>query len=379
MYNDLFLIYKIKSSQTYIQNFLDVESIVVPICCKMVVGDMDLYLLYLIPSILSFGVSLYVCKRIFQDKDLKRKLYQQLTLFLFLGSMFQTSSWFLGPKFREGKGAMFGDETSLEIKCEIQEYMYQFGVALQGTTSTSICIISFHLLSTSKIPRFVWYNHPAFLSLAVSSVLTIVSASLGSAIAYCRYYPDPVPNDRSDILYTLYATFIGPLVLSVVIIFFLYIVISLILRRKSDVYGVAIKTVVWQMLSYGLIFAVAFFPPAIILTSYASGGIGGEVMYLLVIIAALSQSLCGAALALQYFYFKRAYPLDNSDDAAIEKHESDFQMSRRLTTISADLEMPSSSSRVTADFKRSSQQKSSSFTESTYAMGMNNSEFALFS
>lgn len=228
--------------------------------------------------------------------------------------------------------------------CHIQEYMYQGGIICQGLTCVASCSLTCFVLRNNKIPNLKWFFHPIFITLLVTAALLTVSIFFGTAHVYCRYYPDPVPDDRNDLLLAIYATLIFPIVLSVFICFFMWVMMRIIFRLKGNVLKSGIRQAIDRMLGYVLIYSVGWAAASITLIEFYTGGFSDRTSRTFLVLSAVSQSLAGAIFCLQDMYFLR-HRDDESLSLVGNSVEISFQ-SRENVFLDAPTDQNSSDSRI---------------------------------
>ena len=183
--------------------------------------------------------------------------------------------------------------------------MYQAGVVCQNITCASMCFLSFYVLSKSRIPLFHWYNHPIFLTIAITSTFTVFSVIFHTGDVYCKYYPDRVPDDKRAVLIAFSILYAAPIFLSIVVCFILWVIIRVAFHDKVTLWSVSIRRVVSRILAYAVIYAIGWAPTIILLISNYSGGISDSTVTGLIIFSSLANGSAGIFLCAQHIYFFR--------------------------------------------------------------------------
>lgn len=146
---------------------------------------LTLYICWLVPSTLSFVLSLYLANYILSKrKSSKKKLqkFQALVLALCLADIVKSGCWFLGEKY-----------TNPYDLCYTQEIMMQTGTLYQNYTCLLICILAYAAVSSvdSKFYKDLLKSKGNFRCIAacvlfIPTVCVISSACLQSPKLWCN-------------------------------------------------------------------------------------------------------------------------------------------------------------------------------------------------
>ena len=71
-----------------------------PHCLPMAVNNTELYIISLVPAVISFGFCVFLAYYLTRSRSYRKQIFQQLTLLLLSGAIVQNGSLFLGPRAR---------------------------------------------------------------------------------------------------------------------------------------------------------------------------------------------------------------------------------------------------------------------------------------
>ena len=162
-----------------------------------------------------------------------------------------------------------------------------------------------------KIPQY--RVHPGVVCLVCTICLTGLSVLSSSSDIYCIYYPDKPPRSHLSSLCGLYLFFVAPLYGTVFVAIAAYIGAAKKIRSYYSS-GVTANTiphdlkeltaVTYQMLAYGMVFAVGFLLSLSTIVVYLLPGQHNAITHALAPASAATLSLTGTGVAVQYLYFQ---------------------------------------------------------------------------
>lgn len=102
----------------------------------------SLFLMSLIPSVLSIACSSLVLINIVASRELRGRVFQQVVALLAITDIFKCASWVLGNKYE--------NPTDL---CYVQEYIFQVGSLAQAIMTTVICGVAHITVHRGRAPK----------------------------------------------------------------------------------------------------------------------------------------------------------------------------------------------------------------------------------
>ena len=168
-----------------------------------------LFIFYGIPAFISFFCSLFMLTFLYYNRksSFTKQIFHSLAFFLSIGDLIQQGSWFIAiPN---------GDVDT--PKCYAQKYIFQFGLLYKSFVSFMICATASYAFMYLKVPPSIWVGNGGFLCLIPALIVIIFSIYNQTSLIFCRYYPDNLPDAKTNETLALLITFIIPLWLSCIL------------------------------------------------------------------------------------------------------------------------------------------------------------------
>ena len=180
---------------------------------------LTLYICWLVPSIFSFILSVYLAYHILSKPSLrgtKRGRYQTLVLTLCFVDIIKSGCWFLGEKYTNPYGL-----------CYTQEIMMQGGTLYQNYICLLMCILAYATVNSvdsefykDMVKSKVKFQRLAVIVLIIPTVCVITSAVLQSPKLWCAidmpvYHTAPRDVQIAIIAYNV--CFSGPHFLALIV------------------------------------------------------------------------------------------------------------------------------------------------------------------
>ncbi len=124
-----------------------------------------LFYALVIPSIISFFLSLCTIYNVYYFVEHRGRIYQQLIFILAVADLIKSVSWLIGTKYDEEYN-----------HCATQEYLFQCGALAQALTTILICSIAVHTVVRRDVPskRRVFYSLFVLLIILVGLILASI-------------------------------------------------------------------------------------------------------------------------------------------------------------------------------------------------------------
>ena len=153
-------------------------------------GAKDSYYYFLIPSCLSFVMSLFMLFSVMKNKNFRNKLFHQLSALLAFSDLIQCSAWFFGCQSDQSNWL-----------CYTQAYLFQAGTLYKAAIICLITGVVFYTFQTGVIINL--NNNVVKAYFVFTNVLLLISLSLNVAELFC---PFEIAFDRNKttILFVCY-------------------------------------------------------------------------------------------------------------------------------------------------------------------------------
>jgi hypothetical protein len=253
------------------------------------------YIYIVVPSAVSFLTSVSLLIYIIKNHGFQKQFYQFMGVFIFF-NLIQCSSWFLGPRYHTN-----------DIKCLVQEYMFQFGCL--GTSFLCVviagCVQFALILGRSSIRGTImlgWY------SLCV--VLLIISISLRTADIFCPFDTDHelyyVNYNTESRHFTSIIGYFCVFILPIFICFVLNIAAIMISIRGARKFNIPkVQEIVYKLRIVPVLFFLCMVP---IVTFFLVTVFAGIRVRALLQFGGASLMSCGWMFAVIYFMFRNYEP-----------------------------------------------------------------------